>query len=122
MRWTDLTLIAGLLICLTGFVLMLRQAGQWARERAREKSTGHLGVFGDAVSLAALFGGIALMQLGNVAEHISDQTLPADLWLSLVSGSLVLVVFGAQLGRLAMRLEMRRLGAARDPQSSETAR
>jgi hypothetical protein len=118
MRWTDLTLIAGLLVCVTGLVLMLRQAGRWARER----STGHLDVFGDAASLAALFGGIAVMQLGDVAEHISDNTLPADLWLSLVSGSLVLVVFGAQLGRLAVRLEMRRLQAARDTQSNQAPR
>jgi hypothetical protein len=74
----------------------------------------------DPASLAALFGGIALMQLSDAAEHISDKTLPADLWLALVSGALVLVVFGGQLGRLAMRLEMQRLRAAPDKQSNET--
>jgi hypothetical protein len=110
MRWTDLTLIAGFVICLTGFLTMLRQAGHWARVR----SAGHRQGSGDAAGLAALFGGIALMQLADAAEHIGNNTLPGNLWLSLLSGALVLVVFGAQLGRLAVRLQMRRQ-AARDP-------
>jgi hypothetical protein len=72
--------------------------------------------------LAARFGGIALMQLGNVAEHISDQTLPADLWLSLVSGSLVLVVSARGWDVLPCAWKCGAAAAARDPQSSETAR
>jgi hypothetical protein len=121
MRWTDLTLLGGLLFGLAGIVLTVRQAGRrwwWAREQPA-RSTIRLEGIAELAGPTAIFGGLAMMQLGNVAEHVSKRTLPPDPWLSLASGVAVLLVFGVQLGRLLMRWQLRRLGAVLDTESGE---
>jgi hypothetical protein len=120
MGWTDLALLGGLCLCLAGVVLTLRQLGRWwTREQPRGMSRRRLEGVADLAGPTALFGGIAMMQFGNVAEHVSERTLPADLWFSLLSGAAVLLVFGVHLGRLMMRWQLRRLGAVVDTESGE---
>src|SRR5258708_40287116 len=122
MGWADLTLLAGVFICLAGLVLMLRQAGRgvwWAREQPRQTSARHVEGIGVFVNQTVFFGGMALTMFGNIARHISDRTLPAKLWLSLLSGAAVLLAFGVQLGRLLIRWQVQRLLAELDAESVE---
>lgn len=116
MRWTDLT---GLFIVLAGFVLIVRQVGRrwWAREQPRGRSTNYLEGIADLAGPTAIFGGLTMMQLGNVIERV--RTLPPDIRFSLLSGGVVLLIFGAHLGRLMMRWQLRRLLAVLDAERSE---
>jgi protein-S-isoprenylcysteine O-methyltransferase Ste14 len=119
LRWTDVTLIAGIFMCLAGLVLTVRQASR-RREQARRRSASYVERIGDLASQAVVFGGVALVQFGNVAKHVSERTLPANLWLSLASSTSVLLVFGVLLGRLHMRWQLRRLLAVLDTESSRS--
>jgi hypothetical protein len=119
MRWTDLTLFGGLVIGLAGVVLTVRQAGRrwWARAQPRRRSTSHLEEIADLAGPTTIFGGITMMQLGNVIEHV--RTLPPNVRFSLLAGAVVLLVLGLHLGRLVMRWQLRRLLAALDAESGE---
>jgi hypothetical protein len=121
MRWTDLTLFGGLVICLAGVVMTVRQAGRrWrAREQPRGRSTSYLEGIDDLSGPTTVFGGIAMMQLGSLAEHLHEGTLPPNLRLSLLSSAVVLLVLGIHLGRLLMRWQLRRLLAGLDSGSNE---
>jgi hypothetical protein len=120
MGLTDVTLNLGLLIGLVGVVLTLRHVGRrlsWTREHAN--STRRIESIGELTSIAALFGGMAVMQLGTIAEHVSQRTLPPSPWLSLFSSTVVLLLFGLSLGRLFTRWQLHRLRAVLDTESGE---
>jgi hypothetical protein len=117
-----MTLTAGLIVVLAGIVLMVRQVGRrrwWTRPPARPRSARYVEGVGDLASQAVVFGGGVLIQFGTVAGHISEKTLPANLWLSLVGTTIWFVMFGVVVGRLLMRWQLRSLVAAID---SEDAR
>ncbi len=122
MNWPDLTIFAGVFICLAGGVLTLREVGRrqwWAREQPRRRSANYVEGVGVVASQAVLFGGMPVTWFGNIAGHIINKTPPANLWLSLLSGAAVFLVFGVQLGRLAMRWQVRRLLVELDTESGE---
>lgn len=122
MGWTDLTLFAGLFICLAGVVMTVRQAGRrWRAQQPRVRSTNYLEGIGDLSGPATIFGGIAMMQLGSLAEHLHEGTWPPNLRLSLVSSGVVLLVLGIQLGHLLMRWQLRRLLAGLDTERRDHA-
>ncbi len=124
MYWTDLTLLnAGIIMCLAGIVLMVRQVGRrhwWTGQPARLRSARYVEAIGDLASQAVVFGGVALIQFGNVAEHIREKTLPANLWLSVVGSTLWFVMFGVVVGRLLMRWQLRSLLAAIDAEDARS--
>jgi hypothetical protein len=117
---TELTLLAGLLICLGGVVLMVRQARR-QRSWSREQPPGRTRLEGihDLSGTAMIAGGISIMHLSSVAEHVNERTLPAHPWLSFFSGTIVLLAFGIQMGRLLMRWQLSRLQAVLDTESGE---
>lgn len=124
MGWPDLMLSAGLIIGLAGATLMLREAKRklWpARELPQPKSARYVEGIGVLASQAVVFGGMATMQFGSIAGHISDNTRPANLGLSFVGGVAVVLLFGFQLGRLAMRWQLQRLLTELDAESGGSA-
>jgi len=116
LQWTDTTLDAGLIVVLAGIVLMVRQVGRrhWTRQPARLRSARYVEGVGDLASQAVVFGGGVLIQFGTIARHISEKTLPGNLWLSLVGTTIWFVMFGVVVGRLLMRWQLRSVLAAID--------
>lgn len=124
MRWTELTLAAGLVLGLAGIVLTVRQVSRrnWgARQSDRPRTAWYVEGIGDLAIQALLVGALALMQFSNVAGHIAERTLPANLWLSFVSSAMILILFGVLLGRLLMRWQLRRLLAEIDAESARSS-
>ena len=124
MGWPDLMLWAGVIIGLAGAALMLLEAKRklWpARELPQPKSARYVEGIGVLASQAVIFGGMATMQFGTIAGHISDNTRPANLGLSFIGGVAVVLLFGFQLGRLAMRWQLQRLLTELDAESGESA-
>ena len=116
MRWTELTLLIGLLICIAAPILLVRRRLSWVREHPGQFSKRLESL--DEIAIQALpFGGILLMQFANLVDHVREETLPQNIWLSIGSGALMLLVFGMQLGRLLMRWQLRRLGDLLDTKS-----
>ena len=107
----DWIMSAGLLAGFAGTVLTVREVRRLRRagEQPQPRSARYLEGIAVLVSQALILGGIALIQFGNVAGHISDNTRPAHVWLSFVSGAGIVLLFGFQLGRLVMRWQMNRL-------------
>jgi hypothetical protein len=106
MGWPDWLLSAGLLVGVAGAALTFREVQRrlWpAREPPQPKSARYVEGVGVLVSQAMIFGGMALIQFGSVAGHINDNTRPANLGLSFVGSAAVVLLFGVQLGRLALR-------------------
>jgi len=120
--WPDWILFAGLLVGLAGAALMFREVKRrfWAgQNRPQPRSARYVEGIGVLVSQAMIFGAMATMQFGSIAGHISDHTPPANLKLSLLGGVSVVLLFGFQVGRLAMRWQVHRLLAEFDEQSGE---
>lgn len=102
----DSMLVVSLLVLLVGIVLTTRQL----KRRLRELARGTHRVVEEPADLAcqAMFlGGLALMQLSQISDHIINRSLPPDPWLSLTASTLTLVLFGISLGRLLMRWQLR---------------
>jgi uncharacterized membrane protein YfcA len=106
MASTDLILLVSLLLLLVGIVLMFRQVGRRMRDLARGK---HRVVeeIADLACQSIFLGALALMQIGQIIGHVSNGTLPPHRWLALTAGTLVFLLFGASLGRLMMRWQLR---------------
>jgi hypothetical protein len=100
MLWVSLTTF------LIGLVLMIRQIGRRIRELARGKRRVVEGQ-ADLACQSIFLGAFALMQLNEIVGHIGKGTLSPDPWLSLIASTLIFVVFGASLGRLIMRWQLR---------------
>jgi hypothetical protein len=118
--WPDWMLSAGLLIGLAGAALTLREVKRklWpAHEQPQPRSARYVEGIGVLVSQAVIFGGMATMQFGTIAEHISNNSRPANLGLSLIGSAAIVLLFGFQLGRLAMRWQVQRLLAELDAES-----
>jgi UPF0716 family protein affecting phage T7 exclusion len=113
MASTDLILLVSLLLLLVGMVLMFRQVGRRMREIAQRK---HRIVEepADIACQSIFFGALALMQLGQLIGHVSKGKLPPDPWLSLIASTLIFLLFGASLGRLLMRWQLRQVLAELD--------
>jgi uncharacterized membrane protein len=107
------------LIALACAVLTVHQVGRRVRETIRDRSVRQVEDIADVASQAVFFGGIALVLLGNVAQHICDNTPPATPWLSLAACTSIVLAFGFHLGRLVMRWQMRHMLGA--PRNGETA-
>lgn len=108
MPWTDITIATGLLIAATGAPLTIYESyRRWApREQGRPSGAGRLEGIKELASRAACFGGVAMTQFGSVAGHLTEGTLPAHLWLSIVSLAAGVLTFGIALGRLHMRWQL----------------
>jgi hypothetical protein len=118
-----MTLNAGLIMGLAGIVLMVRQVGRrhwWTGQAARLRSARYVEGIGDLASQAVLFGSVALIQFGNVADHMREKTLPASLWLSFVGSTIWFVMFGVAVGRVLMRWQLRSLLAAIDAEDARS--
>jgi hypothetical protein len=118
-----MTLTTGLIVVLAGIVLMVRQVGRrhwWTRPPARLRSARYVEGIGDLASQTVVFGGGALIQFSTLARHISEKTLPANLWLSLVGTTIWFVMFGVVAGRLLMRWQLRSLLAAIDAEDARS--
>jgi hypothetical protein len=123
LHWTDTTLDAGLIMGLVGLILTVRQVGRrhWSiHQPARLRSARFVEGVGDLASQAVVFGGLAVIQFGNVAGHISEKTLPANLWQSLIASTIVFVLFGVLVGRMLMRWRLRSLLAAIDAKDARS--
>jgi hypothetical protein len=124
LRWIELvTVIAGVILCLAGLVLTIRRLGRrhgLIHQQACPRSARYVEAVGDLASQAVVFGGVALIQFGNVAQHISEWTVPANLWLSFVSSTMVFVLFGVVLGRLHMRWQLRGFLSELDMESTRS--
>lgn len=110
---TDLMLFASLLLLLVGIVLMVRQVGRRMREIAR----GERRVVEETADLACqtiFIGALALMQFSTLVADFGKGTLPLHPWLSLTASTLTLLLFGASLGRLLMRWQLRHILADLD--------
>ncbi|HEY1630760.1 MAG TPA: hypothetical protein VGF56_05560 [Rhizomicrobium sp.] len=114
-----MTILAGLPVTVAGAVLTVRQVARRMRETIRERSARQVEEIADVASQAILFGGVATVLFGNIAQHIGDRRPPSVPWLSLISMTSIVLVFGVQLGRLLMRWQMRRVLAA--PRNTEIA-
>jgi hypothetical protein len=124
MLWTDLVIIAGLGIVVTGVALMiyqqLRRGRPWyvsARVTGGVRRSDRLDSMGEIAVQASVFGGIALIQLANVSEW----TLPHGLGLSLAACAAMLLVLGVHVGRLLMRWQLGRLHTTTDGESGASA-
>jgi hypothetical protein len=106
MASTDLILLVSLPVLLVGIVLMVRQVGRRVRELARGKHR-LVEEIADIAGQSILLGALALMQLGEIIGHVSKGALPSDPWLSVTASTLVFLLFGASLGRLMMRWQLR---------------
>ena len=124
MGWPDWLLSAGLLIGLMGAGLTLREVwrrrGQ-AREPPQPRSARYVEGIGVLVSQVVVFGGMALIQFGNIAGHMIDNTRPEHLGLSFAGSVAIVLLFGFQLGRLVMRWQVQRLLTELDTESDEAA-
>jgi hypothetical protein len=117
----EITIVAGLLIGLAGLGLTFRQVGRrfWgSREQARPRSAKYVEGVGDLASPAVLWGGMILIQFGNLAAHVNDGAFPGNLSLSLVSSASGIFAFGLLLGRLHMRWQLRSLLAQFDEEAT----
>ena len=85
-----------------------------ARTGSADSVDGAMRPTADLASPAVLWGGMMLIQFGNLALHVSDGTLPRILPLSLVSTASSTFIFGLLLGRLHMRRQLRSLLAQFD--------
>ena len=125
MSWADLMLTAGLVVGLAGIVLLIRQVGRrrsWTRASSRPRSAWYVEGVGDLACQALLVGGLVLMQLGTLARHIVERTLPTNLGLSVVASTAILVLFGIAVGRLSMRWQLRSLLAEIDAEGAQSGR
>jgi hypothetical protein len=104
MRPADILLRVSLVTLLIGLVLMIRQIGRRIRELARGRRP-VVEVRADLACQSIILGALALMQLNERVWHI--RALPPNPWLSLIASTLILVIFGASLGRLIMRWQLR---------------
>ena len=112
MDWPDWTISAGLLTGFAGAALTVREVARrlWqAGEQPQPRSARYIEGIAVLLSQALVLGGMALIQFGNLAGHISNNTRPAHLWLSFISGAGIVLLFGFALGRLAMRWQVQRL-------------
>jgi hypothetical protein len=112
MHWPDWMLSAGLLIVLAGAALTLREVKRKLRsthEQPQPRSARYVEGIGVLVSQAVVFGGMAMIQLGHIAGHISGNTPPANLGLFFMGSAAIVFLFAFQLGRLAMRWQVQRL-------------
>lgn len=121
MPWTDVTITAGLLLGLVGCVLVVYHARRrwWPSGRIRDSSLSRIESIAELASQSACFGGIAIVQFGNVAEHLSEGTIPVHLWPSVVSIAAGFLLFGISLGRLHVRWQLRLLRAVLDTESGK---
>lgn len=121
MSWPEVTIYAGLLIGLVGCVSIAYQVyRRWSpRAQGRRWGVSRLEAIGELASQAACLGGIATLQFGNVAQHVTEGTAPAHLWLSIVSVAAAFTMFGIALGRLHMRWQLWSLRAVLDTKSGE---
>jgi hypothetical protein len=102
----DILLRVSLVTLLIGLVLMVRQIGRRIRELAQGKRRVVEGQ-ADLACQSIFLGALALMQLNELVGHISKKTLPPDPWLSLIESTMIFVIFGASLGRLIIRWQLR---------------
>jgi hypothetical protein len=112
MGWPDLLLFGGLIVGLVGAALSVRELkGRFwpTHEGPVPRSARYLEGIGVLVSQAMIFGGLAMLQFGSIATHISDNKRPADLGLSFAGAASAAFLLGASLGRLAMRWQVQRL-------------
>lgn len=106
MASTDLILLVSLLLLFVGMVLTFRQVGRRVREIAQGKHR-NVEQTADIAGQSIFFGALALMQLGQLVGHVSKGELPPDPWLSVIASTLIFLLFGASLGRLLMRWQLR---------------
>lgn len=108
----------GILTSLSAFVLtsrFVRDRQGLARERGRKYFPG----IGEVAAQAAFSGGILLMTAANPIALGGLGMLPAIFSLPLILVAILILLFGVQLGRLLMRYQLGRLGAAIDTTTGE---
>ncbi len=108
----------GILTSLSAFVLTLR----FVRDRqglARERGRKYFPGIGEVAAQAAFSGGILLMTAANPIALGGLGMLPAIFSLPLTLVAILILLFGVQLGRLLMRYQLGRLGAAIDTTTGE---
>lgn len=103
---SELMLLVSLMVMFVGFVLMTRQIGRRVRELVRGKQRIVEGT-ADIACQSIFFGGLALLQLSQLVEHVNKGALPPDPWLSLTASTSIFILFGASLGRLLLRWQLR---------------
>ena len=124
MDWTDVTSWTGFLVVLVGIamtIFLIVRRLRWMRNRPPGTSARRLEGSLEIAAQAVLFGGMALMNFGSFAGHVTAGALPRHLWLTLAGGAAMLVLFGVHLGRLLMRWQLRQLGDTLDTRSGEFA-
>jgi hypothetical protein len=72
---------------------------------------------GEIATQAATFGGMVLVQVGDIAKRMNEGAFPHDAGLILAGSAAGLLVFGVHLGRLLMRWQLCRLQATIDGES-----
>ena len=119
MQWPDILLLIGMFVCLAGAFLavpLIRRQLGWIREHPR-RSSKRLESMSEIAIPAVPLAGILLLQFANLADHVREETLPQNIWLTIGSGSGLLLIFGMQLGRLLMRWQLQHLGGLLDTKS-----
>lgn len=108
MHLGEAILTAGLLIGLCGAVLTVRQVGRRMREFSRQHYMRQVEEMADLACQVLLFGGMALLQIGSVIDHMSRNATSIP-WFTVLSGMGMVLLFGFQLGRLFMRWQVRKI-------------
>jgi hypothetical protein len=118
MQWNDIVLIAGVCAVFAGGTTSVFYTSAKLRRWRLQQPTTHLTItrrlesMGELCAVAFFFAGFVLMELAGVADQIERGASHQRLAFSLAVGALWLLLFGAALGRLSLRWQLRLASAS----------
>jgi hypothetical protein len=109
-HWTNIVLIVGLCVTVTGLIFYVRCLWRRARivsDKVCVMTSQHLESAGELWCQAALWGGIVLGLFANIAEEMRSGASLHRLAFSMVASAGMVLVWGVCIGRLSLRRQLR---------------